>query len=236
MSLEKIEKSIEELEAIKNYEDVKKDRDKALRKVRELENNLSVKTEQLNKLSTENEAPKKGLSRIEEVVRTLKEASKLKDERMEEMSTRIRELENFKATVEGKTLSEVEKASLEAKEKEIKSRADERFNLLKTEWMKTEKPKEIRNESVKWLNSIIDILRRPGPKLFSKELVDVGLPDKVEEILNAEVEKRVNTEFLRRVQVESDKKALEKIENLKKLNGHHGMPHILSQKYDNWKA
>lgn len=39
----------------------------------------------------------------------------------------------------------------------------------------------------------------------------------VEEILNAEVEKRVNTKFLMMVQDESDKKAFEKIENLKNV-------------------
>jgi hypothetical protein len=217
LSLEKIEKSIKDLEAIKNYDEVKKTRDEATRKIKELEHRLSGKKEQLNKLSTENDALKKRLNSIEEELKTNKEASKLKDERIEEMSTRIQELENLKATVEGKTLNEVEKAFLEAKEKEVKSRADERLNSLKTEWTKTEKPKEIQNESIKWLNSIIETLRRPGPRLFLKELVDMSLPNKVEEILHAEVEKRVNTEFLMRVQAESDKKASEKFENLKNV-------------------
>ncbi|MEM0172600.1 MAG: hypothetical protein QXM60_06320 [Thermoplasmatales archaeon] len=81
---------------------------------------------------------------------------------------------------------------------------------MKLEWEKSEKPKEVLNEAIKWLNHVVEQLSKPGPRVFLKEVADAGLPEKVEQIIGSEVRRRLNAEFARRVEEESNRKALTK--------------------------
>ena len=137
MSLPSIEVYIRDLEAIKYYDEVKRGRSEALEKVKYLQGQLATEALRIITISSENDALQENLSKLEEEVKKLEADSKLKEENIRKMRIRIQELENLKATTEGKTLSEAETAFIQAKEKEIERRANERFNSMK-------KPKAVR--------------------------------------------------------------------------------------------
>ena len=61
---------------------------------------------------------------------------------------------------EGKTLKEAEEAFLKAMEGEVRERAQELLNQLKSEWEGKEKPREVLNEALKWLKHVIDQLSK----------------------------------------------------------------------------
>ena len=140
-------------------------------------------------------------ARGEELQKTKLEIAALKN--------RVSELENLKVTSEGKTLIEAEKAFLEAMEREVERRAYDLFNSMKAEWASAEKPKEVFREAVELLKQIIE--KRRKPVLLPKELVDLSLPEKVEEVIRFEVERRLDLEFQRRVEEESSRKASAKL-------------------------
>jgi len=222
--IEKIDKYIRELKAIKYYDKIKEERDRALQKVEELKTEISNHTAKLKELSTEAKGLKEKLSGKEKEVEGLRGALKANEEEAQKvglevnaLKNRVRELEELKATVEGKTLREAEEAVLRAKDEEIKKRAEELFNTMKTKWAKSEKPKEVLNESIKWLEHVIENLNKPGPRHFLKQLADVNLPDKIEKLICSEVNRRLDAEFLRRVEEKSEQEALEKLELLKSV-------------------
>lgn len=217
MSLEKIDQYIKELEAVKSYDAVKRERDEALRKISELSGKLQ-------KVMDEKREAEKRISEMEGELKKLREELKAKDEELQKsrieinmLRDRVEKLENLKVTVEGKTLVEAEKAVMEAEEEEIKKRAKELFNSMKAGWEETEKPREVSSEAVKLLKHIVEGLSKPGPHLFLKEVAEAGIPEKVKEILDREVERRINVEFMRRVEEESERKALEKLKHLKEV-------------------
>lgn len=218
MSLEKIEQYIRELEAIKYYDKVRSERDSLLRENEKIREELSSKEEKLQELMKANEDLDKKLkvkmdendklkaelkARGEEIDRLGKEIKQLK--------SRIDELEGLKALVEGKSLKEAEEVFLKAKKEGIKNHAEKLFAQMRFEWEKNEKPKEVLNEAIKWLKHTLEELSKPGPCLFLKEVVDAGLPEKIEEIIGSEVRKRLDAEFTRRVEERSEQKAQEKL-------------------------
>ncbi len=223
MSFEKIDEYTKELKAIKHYDELEKQRDEALSRIDELlEANKKLKMTQ-EKLSGENVVLQKSLGEKETEVEGLRQTSGVKDKKAQSIKleadglrVRVQELEDLKVTAEGKTLSEAEKAFLEAAEDEVRRRANETFNSNKDRWEKSEKPEEVSDQALKWLQHIIENLRKPAPRPFLKEVADVGLPERVEENIQAEVNRRLNTEFERRVEDESSKKALVKLEKMKK--------------------
>jgi DNA repair exonuclease SbcCD ATPase subunit len=206
MSLEKIDQYIRELEAIKYYGKVKKERDEALSRIKELEKSLEEKGEL-----------KKKLEEKEKEVRDLKGAlegmnKELQETKLEinKLKSKINELENLKVTVEGKTLIEAKNAFLVAMNDEIEKRAHARFNSMKSEWEKAEKQKEIFKTATELLKQVIE-----KPDLLPKELIE--LSKKVKEIINSEVEKRLNSEFHRRVQEELDRKASSQLKQMMEI-------------------
>lgn len=105
---------------------------------------------------------------------------------------------------------------------EIEKRAKNMFNKMKEEWEKNEKPKEISKEAIEYLKHIIRVLRKRGLVLIRKEVAEAGLLEEVRELINSEVERRIDAEFLRRVEVESEEKANEKLR------------HKVEVKWPNW--
>lgn len=232
MSLEKIDQYMRELEAIKYYDEVKKEMAEALSRIDKLEKDHEVETdellqaksrleERLDKFSEEKKDLKNRLGEKEKEIDSLREAFKVKDEESRRikleanvLKNRVGELEELKVAVEGKTLGEAEKVFLEAKKEEVRRKAEERFNSMKAEWVKSEKPNEVLNNAVEWLRNVIENLGKPGPRIFLKELEDVGLPAKVEGLIKSEVDKRLDIEFERKVEEESSRKASVKLEQM----------------------
>ncbi|RLI84610.1 hypothetical protein DRP07_00535 [Archaeoglobales archaeon] len=133
MSLEKIERCIEELEAIKHYKEVKRERDKLLKRVEELENELRVVRERTKEYSEKIRELEREITKRDTEMAYLKSELNAKNSRirklektLSEYELRIIELEGIKATAEGKTVAEVvgeipkkEKKEIERKSKEI---------------------------------------------------------------------------------------------------------------------
>lgn len=217
MSLEKINQHIRELEAIKSYGKVKSERDRLLLMNRGLEAELASERAKVRELSKTVEAKGKEIENLKNNIRSSCEEIKRMKEKIEQLKLEIRELKEVKVTAEGKTLAEAEKAFLKAKGTEIRKCAETLLDEMKLAWEKDEKPKEVSRKAVQWLKHVVDGLSKPGPRFFLKELVDAGLPEKVEEIINSEVDRRVDAKFLERVEESSELKALEKLEHLKSV-------------------
>ena len=218
MSLEKIEKYIKELQAIKNYDTIKSERDTLQTKLKELEKKLSSQTKKLEELlqakkNLEGQVKEKTqeISSLKKELKTKDQAIKDLEENLHRLKSRVNELEKLKA-FKDKTLEEAEKDLLKAKEEEIKKRAQELFAQMKSRWEKGDKPKEVQTEAVKLVKHIVKTLSRPEPRFFMKEAADAGLPEEIEEIINSEVEKRLNAEFNKRVEERAEQISREKLE------------------------
>jgi len=61
---------------------------------------------------------------------------------------------------------------------------------------------------------ILEQRGKPGLHLIPVEIVEAGLPEKVEEIIDLEVKKRLDLEFQRRVDEESDRRASIKLKHM----------------------
>jgi len=224
MSLEKIDEYIRELEAIKNYDKVKAERDSLLAKVKELEASLSSEREKVEELHQIIKSLEEQVRMKSGEIESLKSELAAKDERIKSLeedlnnlSSRLKELEEFRAIVEGKTLGEAREAFMKAMEDEIEKRARELFSKFKSEWEGRDKPREVSSEAIILLRRIIEQLGKPEPCSLPEGVKESGLPEKIEEILSSEVKRRIDAEFLRRVEEESSRKAIEKLEKLKSV-------------------
>ncbi|MCP8311499.1 MAG: hypothetical protein L6M37_00915 [Candidatus Methylarchaceae archaeon HK02M1] len=212
--MERIDEYIKDLEAIKYHDQVKKERDDALSRIDELLDTNSNLETKVKKLSKKNEDLVANVSDLEKAVEVKdKEIDKLKHI-SKGLENRVEELEKLKVVSEGKTLREAEKAFLKAFDKEVKIRGDKTFKSMKDKWERSEKPKEVRNDAIKWLNQVIENRGKPGRRLVLKQLKDVGLPEKVEEVISSEINRGLNAEFMRRVEDESSRKAFEMLDQM----------------------
>ena len=224
MSLEKIERYIGELQALEDYDKVCGERTEALRKVGELEKQLSEERFKAGALSNEIGEVKAKLGKKEEEVRSLtgsakesvKESAKSRRE-ADELSNRIEELQTLKVTVEGRTLHEVELSFLKSKEEEVSRKADTLFEDTRSEWEKLSKPKEVRSDAIALLKATVDNVSKAGANHLAKEITDSNIHNDVSKILNDEVQKRLDEEFQRRVETVSEQNANRKLEYLKSV-------------------
>jgi len=224
MSLDKVDQLIKELEAIKNYDKVKKERDEAVTRIAEQQAELALKEKSITRALEEQKTMKQKLNEKEDRIKALENEIKTKDDESqklksqdEELKARAKELEELKATTEGKALKDAEIAFLRAKEEETKREAEKLFQDMKKSWGSSEKPKEVLNEAIRWLKLTVEGLARPGSALFLKEVVEAGLPEKVEEILRSEVQRRLDVEFTSRVEARAQQVADEKLNYLKSV-------------------
>jgi chromosome segregation ATPase len=224
MSLEKAEKYLEQLEAIKYYDNVKRERDELSAKVKELKANLVAKGRAIEELTRKLSDLEKVAEVKEGEMKALKKELRAKDEEAaglkahaRQLESRVKELEELKVTSDGKTLKEAEESFLMARETEIKKRAHESLAQIRLQWERDEKPKEVLSDAIRLLRSTIEELRKPEPRHFPKEVVEIGLSDRVQEIITSEVNKRLDAEFLRRVEESSEKRTLRKLEHLKSV-------------------
>jgi len=222
LSFEKVDQYIRELEAVKNYERVKAENASLTARVKELESRLASEAGRVEELLQKVKELEDVVEARNDEIESLRKELSVRDGRIkgledevERLNSRVKELEELKVLAEGKTLKEAEEAFLKAVESEVRERAQELLNQLKSEWEGKEKPREVLNEALKWLKHVIDQLSKQGPRNFAKEVADSGLPEKVEEVIKSGVGRRINEEFVRRVEEESSKKALQKLEELK---------------------
>jgi len=226
MSLEKAERYLEELDAIKYYDQVKAERDKLLIEVQQLEQGNWARDRARELLSEEIEA-----------LRTSIEDERASKEKLEgEIKSRDRELEGIRSEVvkledensalretgklieeERLTLPQLRERVARVKADEIKAEAERIFDEHKSRWEKEEKPKEVGTEAQRVLRDFIGILKGPEPHHFAQNIVELGLPDMVNGIVSSEVKHRLDGEFYRRVEQESERKALEKLDQLKRV-------------------
>jgi len=220
MSLDKIDRYIAELEALKEYGKVLHERDEALKDVEELEMQLSGERQKVERLTNLLKQSRDKDREKEEEVGSLREALKVKDyeikskkEEVDGLERRIRELQELKAVSEGKTLREAEGYFLKAKEDEIRRRTDALFRQMKSEWEESSKFEEVRNDAIKLLKVTINNISkgRVGPK----DTADSGIYKDVMVTLDREVQNRINVEFNRRVEAASEQRAEQKLEGLK---------------------
>jgi hypothetical protein len=109
-----------------------------------------------------------------------------------------KELNELKYSTEGRTLDELDNVRIQAKEKEILAKANELFVNMKRNWELTKKPVEVLSEAIRHLSLILETLRRPKPPPSIRPTFTLTLQKEVEEMLNKEVAKRLDDEFLRR--------------------------------------
>ena len=133
-----------------------------------------------------------------------------------EARKRISHLEQLPSRFEGKTYAEAEKAFLQAEENEIHRRADQLFKSAKEKWEKEDRPRETFDAAIFELKGVIQTLSsESSTKYFTKEIIDAGIHNGITKILETEVKRRMDSEFLKRVEEESDEKSQIKLENLK---------------------
>ena len=161
-----------------------------------------------------------------EMLQVLKDHPKIVEER-DECRKRVAELEHdienkvaeilslreVKMIVgeEPVALPQVRERINEIKAQEIKVEAQRLFSEYKTQWEKSEKPKQVYSEACRVLSMIIGKPTEPHARAFPAELFELGLPSKVIEILNAGIDSKTDAEFKKRVEKESDRKAVIKV-------------------------
>lgn len=215
ISLEKYDQYIGELEAVKNYGKVNKERDDAIKRVDEL---LAINEElsgRLELLSKEKVDLIDQLREEEAKLQAMAQLLAVKEEEVLDLKERGEKLESLRAMLDGKSIKELPKTI----EVEIQGMVDKRYEAMKSNWEKSAKPKEVSEQAIKQLKLIILGLKLPKwvRKFYPDPEVQV-LSERVEEEIMADVNKRLDDEFNVRVEMESNRKVVEKIERMKKMN------------------
>ncbi len=220
MSLEKIERDIRELDAIKHYPEVKTERDDLLSKVQVFQGRVSeLESQRVDAVSRgdrlEAELNSKGKQYRTELEARDEQLSTGKDQNRK-LQANVKELEEARTLADGKTLSEAINAFKVARSREIAREAEMLFNEHKVRWEIEQKPKEASRKAREMLTQIIETLRGSEPHTFPKDLLDLGLPEKVSAIMKDEMNRRIDAEFKRRVEEESTIKAKVKLDKLRR--------------------
>jgi len=227
LSLERIEQYIRDLEAIKNYEKVRNERDslkaeiqKLSERIRDLEHKILSMEKIIEELTRAREELEKEIRDRDEKIEGLmselndreRKISELTGE-VEKLRSRVKELEELKALSDGRTLKEAEEAFLESMRDRIEAEAEELSRNIIARWEVSEKPRIVLEESLRILNSVIEYLWGAGEEP-PRDLVNAGLIEKVRGIIDSEVQRRIDYEFMRRVEEEASKMAGEKLDEL----------------------
>ena len=214
MSLDKIERHLNDLEALREYPSVKKERDELKASLEEAK--LELKSKEDNNVALNKEATVLETALAEKESKFNEQTAQLQTRggELSKANARIRELENLKSLADGKTLMEAEKMFLVAKQVEIDKRAIELAEKKHVEWERTGKPKEVAEEAIRKLNLTIDGLQTTEQGFYPVNKVDYDLTVKVEQTIQEEVNQNLDDEFNRRVEAKSERIAQEKIKQL----------------------
>ena len=217
--IHEIDTQLKEIHAINNYGKVKDERDLLEKKlnhalilhketsdeIKKLTEGMKGYIETLDKLSRAEEE-------IAKLCRRIGELEQLKFILPEEGSNKTNNINSVGAAATTdkpgtKKLLEVEKMFLNSKEEEIKKRAAELFNSKKEEWERTEKPRLVSEAAAQALKQMIDTLssndvkssiRSPAtsPSASSPIILPVELQERLNSIIQAEVQRRVDSGFI----------------------------------------
>jgi transposase-like protein len=202
MSVDEIENTLNDLEARKGYDRAKKGSNELKAEVEVTKQDSKLEQDKIVKLEEENRILKSGPAEVKLDCKELEAQLEVKDGELSKLKSRISELENLHSVTNGRTLAEAEKIIFEEKQEEIGRQAREYAKILHFEWEQTSKPREVAEGVLIWLNMIINGLLMPEHKFFPKETIEIGLPKKVEEAIELEVNRKIDDEFKRRIAME----------------------------------
>jgi hypothetical protein len=216
MSFEALERDIRELEAVKYYDVLKKQLEKAV------SDNVTVAASANDCASKLEEERGK-----EETLRKEKESSDSAREAAEQDLKNAREeiaalteelgnLKNLRSNWDGKTLTEVIAFEQKEREDEIARRSEERLMAIKGGWEKNEKPAEVREEAISTLRRILTALQTPGPLHSPHGGAEAEIAKIVADLLDSRVKKEAELEFLHRGKELADRMAKSMVDAKKK--------------------
>jgi hypothetical protein len=219
--IHEIDTQLKEIHAINNYGKVKDERDLLEKK---LNHALILHKEASDEIKKLTEGMKGYIETLEQLSRAEEEIAKLRRRigELEQLKFILPEEEGSNKTnniinsggaaatddkLGTKKLLEVEKMFLNSKEEEIKKRAAELFNSKKEEWERTEKPRLVSERAAQALKQMIDTLssndvkssiRSPStsPSASSPIILPVELQERLNSIIQAEVQRRVDSGFI----------------------------------------
>jgi hypothetical protein len=217
--IHEIDTQLKEIHAINNYGKVKDERDLLEKK---LNHALILHKEASDEIKKLTEGMKGYIETLDKLSRAEEEIAKLRRRigELEQLKFILPEGGSNKtnnitsggaaATTDKpgtKKLLEVEKVFLNSKEGEIKKRAAELFNSKKEEWERTEKPGLVSEAAAQALKQMIDTLssndvkssiRSPAtsPSASSPIILPVELQERLNSIIQAEVQRRVDSGFI----------------------------------------
>lgn len=216
MSFKEVKDDLRDLEAIRDYDRVKKERDDCLASKKD----LNEKYDQLvGELGTIREAKATTEQQNRDLQEKLQKCGAAKEQAELEkaaLSKEVKELKELKATAEGKTLPEVTAAVIEATNAEIEERSDTRLMEKENDWETKGKPKQVREAAIGLLQVCLRGLAQQV-KLVEVDVHQAGIDGEVTLIIDREVKRRLDSEFYKRVETESDEKAKVKVEQLAKV-------------------
>jgi hypothetical protein len=218
--IHEIDTQLKEIYAINNYGKVKDERDLLKKK---LNHALILHKETLDEIKKLTEGMKGYIETLEQLSRAEEEIAKLRRRigELEQLRFILPEEEGSNKTnninsggaattddkLGTKKLLEVEKMFLNSKEEEIKKRAAELFNSKKEEWERTEKPRLVSEAAAQALKQMIDTLSSnhvkssihspaTSPSASSPIILPVELQERLNSIIQAEVQRRVDSGFI----------------------------------------
>lgn len=206
MSFDRIDEYIGKLTAASEIKVVRSERDRLASELQTQQSNAASLEDKLQVLSR----------RLEDQSQQLEAKNKVIEELQSKLSERdgeVDRLSGITSVVAGEelTVPKLEEKIAQVKHREIKAEADRRFDQYKADWQEKSKPTEVRDEALRALSTTISVLGGPEPHYLAKDMVDLGLPSSVLKIISTDVDRRMNQEFQRRVERESDRKASEKL-------------------------
>lgn len=218
--IQEIDTQLKEIDAIKNYDNVKDERDllkeklnRALERHKEASDEIKKLTEGMKGYIETLDKLSRAEEEIAKLCRRIGELEQLKFILPEEGSNKTNNITSGSAAATTddkpgtKKLLEVEKVFLNSKEEEIKKRAAELFNSKIEEWERTEKPRLVSETAAQALKQMIDTLssndvkssiRSPAtsPSASSPIILPVELQERLNSIIQAEVQRRVDSGFI----------------------------------------
>jgi hypothetical protein len=104
-----------------------------------------------------------------------------------------------------------ELASYQAVER-VEQRAQHRFNAVKLAWETDERPRAVRRVALALVEMVVTILRRPPPRYFPSDVIEFEIVTVIQELLNNEVQSRLDRAFQDRVDAAARRRTAEQLD------------------------
>lgn len=139
----------------------------------------------------------------------------------EQLDTVTRELSSLQAVermVDDATLTlpELRQRVLDIDADEIEQGAQRRLDAIRHAWESTERPRAVRRETLTILETVLQILRQPSPHYFPSDIVELGLNRAVQELLNNEVQSRLDRAFENQVDAEVQRRTAAQLDTVRR--------------------